>query len=135
MVLRLYNLCIFIIFFCKKYRFNSLYILLLFYFVKTTEHLELRYIKTNKSFQEVLVTEVYQSKQQEMSKNVNTKLTLLYFPPAGRAGISRLILAYAGVNYNNKIVEFGKLWPHKASLTCIYLFIHLSPLSVYSKIP
>ena len=43
----------------------------------------------------------------------NTKLTLLYFPPAGRAGISRLILAYAGVEYDNKIVEFGKLAPIK----------------------
>ena len=54
----------------------------------------------------------------------NTKLTLLYFPPAGRAGISRLILAYAGVEYDNKIVEFGKLAPIKVCFVHIF-FIYI----------
>ena len=53
----------------------------------------------------------------------NTKLTLLYFPPAGRAGISRLILAYAGVEYDNKIVEFGKLAPIKVCFVLFFLYI------------
>ena len=44
------------------------------------------------------------------------KMTMLYFKPPGRVGVSRMILAYAGVDFNDKRIEFGTLDPLKPTL-------------------